>query len=104
MRPSTAARCRPSTTSCTKRRERIEQALPTGEVEVLCHNDLLPANVLLAADRHWLIDFEYAGMNVALFDLANLSVNCAFDETDRSPAAQLPTTATRRIGASPCSG
>ena len=40
--------------------------------------------MLLAADRHWLIDFEYAGMNVALFDLANLSVNCAFDEaTDR---------------------
>jgi thiamine kinase-like enzyme len=57
---------------------RIEQAL-SADRPVLCHNDLLPANVLLGPDRHWLIDFEYAGMNDALFDLANLSVNCAFD-------------------------
>ena len=57
----------------------IERVLPGGD-DVPCHNDLLPANVLLAADRHWLIDFEYAGMNEPLFDLANLSVNCAFDE------------------------
>jgi thiamine kinase-like enzyme len=59
--------------------QRIERALPPAR-PVPCHNDLLPANVLLTADRHWLIDFEYAGMNDALFDLANLSVNCAFDE------------------------
>ena len=38
-----------------------------------------PANVLLHADQLWLIDFEYAGMNEAAFDLANLSVNCGFD-------------------------
>ena len=59
----------------------IEQALPATELEATpCHNDLLPANVLLAPDRLWLIDFEYAGMNHAAFDLANLSVNCGFDE------------------------
>jgi thiamine kinase-like enzyme len=58
---------------------RIERALPADR-PVLCHNDLLPANVLLERDRHWLIDFEYAGLNDALFDLANLSVNCALDE------------------------
>ncbi len=47
----------------------------------LCHNDLLPANVLLAPNgRVWLIDYEYAGMNHAMFDLANLSVNCGFDD------------------------
>jgi thiamine kinase-like enzyme len=46
----------------------------------LCHNDLLPANVLLADDRLWIIDYEYAGMNHALFDLANLSVNCDLGE------------------------
>ena len=34
----------------------------------------------LAPTGSWLIDFEYAGMNDALFDLANLSVNCGFDE------------------------
>ncbi len=46
----------------------------------LCHNDLLPANVLIGNDnRVWLIDYEYAGMNVAVFDLANLSVNANFD-------------------------
>jgi thiamine kinase-like enzyme len=59
--------------------QRIERVFRGGR-SVLCHNDLLPANVLLAGDRHWLIDFEYAGMNEALFDLANLSVNCALDE------------------------
>lgn len=46
----------------------------------LCHNDLLPANVLIGSTgRIWLIDFEYAGMNHPMFDLANLSVNCGFD-------------------------
>ena len=67
---------------------RIEPVFPADELECLCHNDLLPANVLLAADRHWLIDFEYAGMNQALFDLANLSVNCAFDDEATTPAAR----------------
>ncbi len=47
----------------------------------LCHNDLLPANVLIGPDdRVWLIDYEYAGMNLALFDLANLSVNAGLDD------------------------
>jgi thiamine kinase-like enzyme len=53
---------------------------PRSLESTLCHNDLLPANVLLAADRLWIIDYEYAGMNHAVFDLANLSVNCDFDE------------------------
>ena len=43
-----------------------------------CHNDLLPANVLFSADRVWLLDYEYAGMNDVFFDLANLSVNSSF--------------------------
>lgn len=43
---------------------------------VPCHNDLLPGNVLFAADKVWLLDYEYAGMNDRFFDLANLSVNC----------------------------
>lgn len=47
-----------------------------------CHNDLLPANVLIGDERVWLIDFEYAGMNDAVFDLANLSVNCGFQQHD----------------------
>ncbi len=50
-----------------------------GAAAVPCHNDLLPANVLFDGDRPWLVDYEYAGMNEAMFDLANLSVNAGFD-------------------------
>jgi thiamine kinase-like enzyme len=60
--------------------QRIEAAFaesPDGLVP--CHNDLLPGNVLFAADRTWLLDFEYAGMNDRSFDLANLSINCGLD-------------------------
>jgi thiamine kinase-like enzyme len=53
---------------------------PRSLESTMCHNDLLPANVLLGTDRLWIIDYEYAGMNHAVFDLANLSVNCEFDE------------------------
>ncbi len=42
---------------------------------VLCHNDLLPGNLLFNNERVWLLDYEYAGMNSAYFDLANLSIN-----------------------------
>jgi thiamine kinase-like enzyme len=116
------------------------------EPAVLCHNDLLPANVLFddepsggepigepttcdgafvsdaepaeqakrKPDRSeratdpltplWLIDYEYAGMNEAMFDLANLSVNAGLDPAadDRVLARYLakpPTDATRwRLG------
>lgn len=63
----------------SRRIEAAFAASPTAPVP--CHNDLLPANVLLAPNgRVWLIDYEYAGMNHAMFDLANLSVNCGFDD------------------------
>lgn len=42
---------------------------------VLGHNDLLPANVLKAKDRVWLIDWEYGGLNSPLFDLGGLASN-----------------------------
>ena len=59
---------------------RIEAEFATAsDAPVACHNDLLPNNVLFGRDRMWLLDFEYAGMNDRYFDLANLSVNCAFD-------------------------
>jgi thiamine kinase-like enzyme len=52
-----------------------------GRPKVPCHNDLLPANVLFDGEHGWLIDYEYAGMNEAMFDLANLSVNTGLDPT-----------------------
>eukprot|EP00913_Durusdinium_trenchii_P028337 g26565.t1 len=48
----------------------------------LCHNDLLPANILDEGDRLWLIDWEYAGIGNPLFDLASLSANCRFGSDD----------------------
>jgi thiamine kinase-like enzyme len=61
---------------------RIEAAFAAVPVPpVLCHNDLLPGNVLFDGDRAWLLDFEYSGMNAAEFDLANLSVNCGLSAT-----------------------
>ncbi len=52
----------------------LERAV--GKVDlVLGHNDLLPANILRAPDRLWLIDWEYGGFNSPLFDLGGLSTN-----------------------------
>ena len=44
----------------------------------LCHNDMLAANVIDDGDRLWLLDWEYAGFNGPLFDLANLASNNDF--------------------------
>ncbi|MBK8085182.1 MAG: phosphotransferase [Devosia sp.] len=46
---------------------------------VFGHNDLLPANLIDDGRRLWLIDFEYAGFNTAMFDLAGLASNAGFD-------------------------
>jgi thiamine kinase-like enzyme len=47
-----------------------------------CHNDLLAGNVIRAREdgRLMIVDWEYAGMGDARFDLGNLSVNNGFDE------------------------
>ena len=42
---------------------------------VFGHNDLLAANWIDDGDRLWLIDWDYAGFNSPLFDLANLASN-----------------------------
>ena len=47
---------------------------------VFGHNDLLAANFLDDGRRLWLIDWDYAGFNSPLFDLANLSANNAFSQ------------------------
>lgn len=51
--------------------EQIEARL--GPVKIVFgHNDLLAANFIDDGDRLWLIDWEYAGFNAHLFDLAGL--------------------------------
>jgi len=61
--------------------ERLEIAV--GPVDlVFGHNDLLPANFIDDGERIWLIDFDYAGFNSPLFDLANLASNSEYVEAD----------------------
>jgi thiamine kinase-like enzyme len=67
--------------------EDMNEVLETiiGEIKlVFGHNDLLAANFIDDGERLWLVDWDYAGYNTELFDLANLSSNNAFStELDR---------------------
>jgi thiamine kinase-like enzyme len=58
--------------------ENIQVPLPI----VFGHHDLLPGNVMDDGQRLWLIDWEYGGFGTAMFDLANLSSNGSFSESD----------------------
>ena len=49
-------------------------------VPTLCHNDLLPANILDDGRNVWLVDWEYAGVGHPLFDLACVVATCGFDD------------------------
>src|SRR5262249_9149588 len=51
---------------------------------VLGHNDLLAANFIDDGRRLWLIDWDYAGFNSPLFDLANLCSNNEIALTDEA--------------------
>ena len=44
------------------------------------HNDLLSGNFIEDNNRLWLVDWDYAGFNSPLFDLANLASNNEFAE------------------------
>ena len=75
---------------------------------VLCHNDLLAANFLDDGDRLWLVDWEYAGYNTALFDIANLASNNLLDAESREAFAEqvldqvISDDLRRRLGALVC--
>ncbi len=60
-----------------KRAAQLEQQVGAVNI-VFGHNDLLAANIIDDGTRLWLIDWDYAGFNSPLFDLANLSSNNAF--------------------------
>ena len=53
-----------------------------GAIEpALCHNDLLAANFIDDGNKIWIIDWEHAGFNTPLFDLANIASNSVFPES-----------------------
>ncbi|HUQ42889.1 MAG TPA: phosphotransferase [Candidatus Limnocylindria bacterium] len=59
---------------------RIELACLTAPLELKpCHNDLLNANFIDDGARIRLVDWEYAGMGDAYFDLGNFSINHELD-------------------------
>ena len=61
-----------------------------GKVEIVfCHNDLLAANLFDDGARLWLLDWDYAGFNTPLFDLANLSSNNGFFPADDTRLLEL---------------
>ena len=64
--------------------EELEQAQTSLPV-IFGHNDLLPANFLDDGQKLWLIDFEYAGFNTAMFDLAGVASNAGMsgEESDQ---------------------
>ena len=52
--------------------------------KVPCHNDSLCENWVRGDDRLYLIDWEYAGMNDGMWDLADVSIEAGFNgEQDR---------------------
>jgi len=54
--------------------------LAVGPIDlVFGHNDLLAGNFIDDGRRMWLIDWDYAGFNSPLFDLANLASNSELD-------------------------
>lgn len=48
-------------------------------VKVPCHNDPLCENWVLSQGNMYLIDWEYAGMNDAMWDLADVSIEAEYD-------------------------
>lgn len=55
-----------------------------GNVVVPCHNDPVPENFIKSRknNKMFLVDWEYAGMNDPAWDLAAISIECGFAESD----------------------
>ena len=49
--------------------------------KVPCHNDPLCENWVRSNEKMYLIDWEYAGMNDGMWDLADISIEASFEES-----------------------
>lgn len=70
-------------------RERVyalQDILKTLDVKLTpCHNDLVAENLIKSGeDKMYLIDWEYAGMNDPMWDLAAHIIECDFSEEDEA--------------------
>jgi thiamine kinase-like enzyme len=59
-------------------KEQIDRAVNAPKVP--CHNDPLCENWVEGDGRLYLIDWEYAGMNDGMWDVADVSIEAGFDE------------------------
>ena len=53
-----------------------------GRDRYTCHNDTVPENFIKGADRNYLIDWEYAGMNDPMWDIAGHIIECDFNKDE----------------------
>jgi thiamine kinase-like enzyme len=67
--------------------EQLERRVGPTEI-VFGHNDLLAGNIFDDGARLWLLDWDYAGFNSPLFDLANLSSNNGFSPAEETQLLQ----------------
>lgn len=61
-------------------KEKIKSLAILQNESVFCHNDPLCENFVLGSDRMYLVDWEYAGNNNPMWDLAALIVESDLDE------------------------
>jgi thiamine kinase-like enzyme len=61
---------------------RILEAVQVPLPIIFGHNDLLPGNFLDDGEKLWLIDFEYAGFNTCMFDLAGAASNAQMTDDE----------------------
>ncbi len=59
-------------------KSQIDEAVNAPKVP--CHNDSLCENWVIGNGRMYLIDWEYAGMNDGMWDVADVSIEAGFDE------------------------
>ncbi len=62
--------------------------------QVPCHNDLNRSNILISGQKCNLLDWEYAGMGSAFFDLGKLAAHFNFNEQEIDRLLQLYSTVT----------
>jgi thiamine kinase-like enzyme len=63
----------------------IEAEVEIGAVNlVFAHNDLLPQNILDDGEKLWVVDWEYAGFDSHLFDLAGIAMNAEMNREEVS--------------------
>lgn len=97
--------------------EAIARALagdvPADRAPALCHNDVNPSNLVFDGERLFLLDWDTAGVNDPLYDLATVAMFLRMDEAtclrlisahDGTPATVVPPRfiALRRIVAAMC--